>query len=458
MNGPLVREFRLSPVGSGGGLSCDETGAFVGSVPLLIRVSQDGIESREPRDPEELSYELSKQYGLPIDPSSKAAGLRSIASALNSGDTARAQLTALFLQIPEPPHFSKSIPLRANLIALARALHQSELLAKVWQPDDHPRQPAGAPDSQGGQFAPKEGEAGYYLTGDAQNSVQVAANDRKPLRSWDDFASENHAKPVGGIPIAIIPELAIGEAEVTEFEAALQSELDAGFALKPGPYSEESVPASGSGVTRSEQEAIDRIGSRSGCHTCGTRTSGMKDGHWIGDHQPPTRLNLLGKPQDPYPQCLRCSQIQGGTVTQVLRRLFGFGKLACFVKGVEIMSTRERAVAAPNSLIFVQDPTYDYIVPSSTGGPLNYTPSCITVGTLESSRGNTTIVILGKNLGTPEGHLIFDGTLETPGRSIEVGNSWLEQIFYMDVEKSVTHIKIWTNDPTEPDHIWIEAR
>jgi hypothetical protein len=127
-------------------------------------------------------------------------------------------------------------------------------------------------------------------------------------------------------------------------------------------------------------------------------------------------------------------------------------------KGFQFMPTLERSVAAPNSLLFVDDPTHDYVIPSNTGGPLTFTSSCITVGTLESSRGDETIVRLGSDLGTPEGQLIFDGTLETPGSCVEVGTSWLERIFFMPVKHTVTRVRIWTNHPTEPDQIWIEAR
>jgi hypothetical protein len=185
---------------------------------------------------------------------------------------------------------------------------------------------------------------------------------------------------------------------------------------------------------------------------------GTKGGRWIADHQPPTKLNLFGKPQNLYPQCLKCSQIQGGTATQVLRRLFGMGKLIRFVKGAPLMADFERSVAAPNSIILIDDPTNDYEIPASTGGPLTYTASCITVGTLESSRGDETVIRLGHDLGAPAGELIFDGTLETPGRCIEVGTSWLERIFFMPVKNVLTRIKIWTNHPTEPDKIWIEAQ
>ena len=60
--------------------------------------------------------------------------------------------------------------------------------------------------------------------------------------------------------------------------------------MKPGPYASESIPARGSkrDFTAEERRQIDRIGARSGCHSCGTKTPGTKSGHFVIDHQPPT--------------------------------------------------------------------------------------------------------------------------------------------------------------------------
>ena len=100
MAASLTREFRLSPPGSDRGVCCDANGAFVDSILLLKRLNSTGLEGWEPRDSDELSRDLSSRYGLPIDLSSKSAGLRAIASSLNTGDIARAQIGALLLRIP----------------------------------------------------------------------------------------------------------------------------------------------------------------------------------------------------------------------------------------------------------------------------------------------------------------------------------------------------------------------
>ncbi|WP_169730172.1 RHS repeat-associated core domain-containing protein, partial [Chitinimonas koreensis] len=83
----------------------------------------------------------------------------------------------------------------------------------------------------------------------------------------------------------------------------------------PGPYAGDSVPAGPSSrPTKEQQDKINEIGDRDGCHTCGTKDPGTKSGNWIGDHQDPTKLNPEGKPQRYYPQCKTCSNEQGGRI------------------------------------------------------------------------------------------------------------------------------------------------
>jgi RHS repeat-associated protein len=90
--------------------------------------------------------------------------------------------------------------------------------------------------------------------------------------------------------------------------------------LEPGPYAGESIPARGPGrdFTALERGEIDRIGQATGCHTCGTTDPGTVSGHFILDHQPPSRLNFDNLPQRLYPQCLSCSLRQGGEVLQAI--------------------------------------------------------------------------------------------------------------------------------------------
>lgn len=152
----MIHEFRLSPHGKSG-ISCDGEGAFVGAIPILHRLRMTGKDEWQPRDCNNLSEEMSAQYGLPVDMSSKRGGLRTIAKALNDGDLARAQIATVLLGIPDPSPLSKRNGSRDQMIKLIRDLHWSGLLK--WDPDEHPRWPAGSAGGKGGEFAPK-GEGG----------------------------------------------------------------------------------------------------------------------------------------------------------------------------------------------------------------------------------------------------------------------------------------------------------
>jgi hypothetical protein len=165
LNLQLIREFRLSPSGTGRGVSCDANGAFVDSVPLLKRMRAYGREVWAPRHCGELSADLGEHFGLPMDVSSKSAGLNAIARALNAGAVAHAQLVTLHLEIPNPPTLTKSVSPHGDVIRFIRELWLSGLI-KTWEPDKHPRWPAGTPDSAGGQFAPK-GEGGNLRLAEA---------------------------------------------------------------------------------------------------------------------------------------------------------------------------------------------------------------------------------------------------------------------------------------------------
>ncbi len=192
MNIPPIREFRLSPPSSGRGISCDENGAFIGSIPLLRRSRVNGKEVWQPGDCNQLSKQVSANYGVPIDMSSKIGGLNAISRALNEGDIARAQIATVLLGIPEPPTLAKNKSSRSERIKFIRDLHWSGLIKADWNSDEHPRWPAGAPDSQGGQFAPKgEGQASEFTTPGIGSSsgreriqnplIPVAANSRDDI-------------------------------------------------------------------------------------------------------------------------------------------------------------------------------------------------------------------------------------------------------------------------------------
>ena len=89
-----------------------------------------------------------------------------------------------------------------------------------------------------------------------------------------------------------------------------------------GPYAGESIPARGTGrnYTSAERNAVNQIGSETGCHTCGITIPGTKSGNFILDHQPPSALVKPVTPQRLFPHCDNCSPRQGGEVSAVKRK------------------------------------------------------------------------------------------------------------------------------------------
>jgi hypothetical protein len=154
------------PQSRGAGVSCYREGLFVGLTALLERgAGADGEEWR-PRSLADLDRDLSATYGLAVSMAPKMAGLGAVARDLGSGEIVHAQLTALFLRLPDPPALLKGSPCSEDeTIELAGQLLASGILKLEWDPAQHPRWPAGSPDSAGGQFAPAGGGPGRPAAG-----------------------------------------------------------------------------------------------------------------------------------------------------------------------------------------------------------------------------------------------------------------------------------------------------
>lgn len=121
-----------------------------------MRIQDSASNVWRPRSPGDISIDLSDRYGLPFDLSSKTAGLYAIASALNAGNIARAQLVALHLQFPRAPDFSKGTPNPIELAKFAHAL-ASYGFVKANYNRNQPRWPKYTPNSRGGKWSPPNG-------------------------------------------------------------------------------------------------------------------------------------------------------------------------------------------------------------------------------------------------------------------------------------------------------------
>lgn len=78
--------------------------------------------------------------------------------------------------------------------------------------------------------------------------------------------------------------------------------------LRPGPYANKSVPASGPKVKPSEAAQLRG----EPCHTCGGPAKAPRSGNPYGDHQPSTNLmHTKGATRELYPHCATCNGRQG---------------------------------------------------------------------------------------------------------------------------------------------------
>ncbi len=254
MSAPQNRFFKLSlPVGQSG-LSCDATGAFIEDIPLLKREGEDGSDSAWiARSTDELSEEIGARYGLPVDLSSRVEGLDAIARALNTGEVARAQMATVLLAFPEVPTLSKGALSSDALEQFARELYRGGLLKADWDPDEHPRWPTGSPDSQGGQFAPKD-EASSGADGSSQSDASFPG----ARTESDDARDDESLRPADSA--SLIPAVEHGEDEGTfdpiAYQGYFHDEVVEGLAQyfrQNGFKAETEVPiemADGSGGTR----------------------------------------------------------------------------------------------------------------------------------------------------------------------------------------------------------------
>ncbi len=124
----LARYYRLA-TDSDIGVRCNGSGLFIGTTPLLEPApNRNERPVWRPRPLADVNRDLSQSYGMPIAFAAKLGGVASIARALDRGDIAHAQVTALLLRLPDPPILTKGELKAHELAELAARLEESGLL------------------------------------------------------------------------------------------------------------------------------------------------------------------------------------------------------------------------------------------------------------------------------------------------------------------------------------------
>ena len=110
------------------------------------------------------------------------------------------------------------------------------------------------------------------------------------------------------LPIPMVPSAAAATSKPNSVLGQLNLPANVG----PGPFARESIPAGPLPKPSAQQQLeINRLFDLYGCHMCGTKDAETKWGDAVGDHQPPTGLNLNNDTQRYYPQCIHCMRGQG---------------------------------------------------------------------------------------------------------------------------------------------------
>jgi RHS repeat-associated protein len=146
-----------------------------------------------------------------------------------------------------------------------------------------------------------------------------AANPRRP-QSWNRYAyvvgdPVKYVDPTGELPRLSLEELARLRNWFLKKLGVAAEDL-----TKPGPYAGKGIAATASRkLTAETRRELAKAGEKLGCHTCGSKIFGTKLNTPVGDHQPAIALAKDGESFKLFPQCLACSNRQGGQISAMLR-------------------------------------------------------------------------------------------------------------------------------------------
>jgi hypothetical protein len=116
----------------------------------------------------------------------------------------------------------------------------------------------------------------------------------------------------------------------------------------------------------------------------------------------------------------------------------------------------ETKIAVPYSVVFVFDRKHGDTPDSMSTQLVSATSSCVAIGTLPDSEGETLIVLTTDERVITEGLLLaYNGTIETPNCEISVSTALNEEILTVPNVGCRCRISVWVNDKKTPDHIEI---
>jgi hypothetical protein len=111
--------------------------------------------------------------------------------------------------------------------------------------------------------------------------------------------------------------------------------------------------------------------------------------------------------------------------------------------------------APPNSIVLISDPEFEFTdVPELLGNELiSATDSCIAVGCRSEADGATQFTFGWSADVDPGSEPAFIGSVKTPSRHVALQTILWQSLLAQVVPFEYTRIRIWLDDPTEPDNI-----
>jgi hypothetical protein len=110
-------------------------------------------------------------------------------------------------------------------------------------------------------------------------------------------------------------------------------------------------------------------------------------------------------------------------------------------------------VAPLHSLILIVDPSGGEIPATMSGSLIASTDSCIAVGCRSDVDGDTEFTLGETGDVSPGSEPAFQGRLKTPNRRVTLRTVTGQTILETPLLQQETMVRVWTNDPSEPDQV-----
>jgi hypothetical protein len=117
------------------------------------------------------------------------------------------------------------------------------------------------------------------------------------------------------------------------------------------------------------------------------------------------------------------------------------------------VNARSIQVVPPNSLVLIMDPSIARVPESMGGSLISASGSCVAVGCRSEADGATEITVGIGSMVNPGGRPAFDGSITTPNQCLSVCTVLRAAILKVTVAGAETRVRVWVNDPNEPDRV-----